>query len=211
MSDNPNAGPENWILERREKSHQYLVQLVESNLELDRWGFKKSYSLISVNDLPTVIYNSEWCRLRFVFNKGIQRSSDELAVCYGRLHAPNSSVEDIAILNGENCYCWHRVESVINFLDGVSPQEAVDQMRVHHQWPRLIEQFRQLEEWKEKTQPEQQVIINAAIWENYGQSFFNLFDLRRPDLWEKYTQFIKEFFKIKVLNPDITPPRDQIC
>ena len=35
----------------------------------------------------------------------------------------------------------------------------------------------------------------AMIWEHYEQRFFELFDLRRPDLWDDYIGFLKEYEK----------------
>jgi hypothetical protein len=33
--------------------------------------------------------------------------------------------------------------------------------------------------------------MHAAIWEQYGMRLFELFDLRRPDLWEQYRTWLR--------------------
>jgi hypothetical protein len=38
---------------------------------------------------------------------------------------------------------------------------------------------------------------HAMIWEHYGQRLFELFDLRRPDLWEKYSSFVIQVYDLK--------------
>ena len=53
--------------------------------------------------------------------------------------------------------------------------------------------------------------MHAEIWEHYGQSLFEIFDLCCPNLWDEYSHFIKEYFSIKGLNPNIIPSEDQIC
>jgi hypothetical protein len=51
----------------------------------------------------------------------------------------------------------------------------------------------------------------SKIWEYYGQRLFELFDVRRPELWEQFAHFIKEFHKIKRSNSyDYVAP-DKIC
>ena len=93
-----------------------------------------------------------------------------------------------------------------------TPQEAVEAKR---KWPRVMEQFQQSELGKSLTgvrrQPEWLIRMHAAVWEYYGNRLFELFDLRHPELWDEYTQFTKEFYVIKGLSPNISPPQNQIC
>ena len=43
---------------------------------------------------------------------------------------------------------------------------------------------------------ERSLKLHAAIWTQYGLPFFELFDLRRTELWEKYTVFLKEYYRL---------------
>jgi len=180
-----------------------VTNLIAHSLPLQDWGFTESAKTDS-----TIIYNSQWCRIKFVIEKDI--TEDHLHIYYGRLHASDN--EQIMEWNGRKCYCWYHhadIKIALEFLDGVSPQNA-------YKWRRqplpLFESYFNSEFAKSIDNAEERYLkLHAMIWEHYGTRFFELFDLRRPDLWEKYTQFIKEFYKIKGLNPDVIPSRDQIC
>ena len=204
---------EKFYLKIHKKQYEKLTRLLESILDFKRWGFRQSYAFISPKSLPYVIYSSEWCRVRFSLNGGDQYHGNELAVRYGRLHAPDN--EAVLIWNGEKCRCWHLVYDALDFLDGLSPQEAVDQL--HKQPSPVVEQFRQSELGKKlhfDHLPEWATREEAAIWEHYGQRLFDLFDLRRPELWEEYTRFIKEYYKILDIKPgpgSPYPPRYKVC
>src|SRR6266545_1696323 len=162
---------------------QEMTRLTRSLLNLDYWGFNESV-VIS----PRIIYDSEWCRVKFLWEGWDYYVGNSIDIAYGRSYASNDGTK--IIYNGQECHCWHRVNEALHFLDGLSPQGAVDQMRVHQRWPHVMEQFRQSELGqslaKARHQPEWLVRMHAAIWEHYGQRLFELFDLRRPDLWEQY-------------------------
>lgn len=114
---------------------------------------------------------------------------------------------------GEECYCWHRVNEALNFLDGLSPKETKEQLYVHGRWPRVMEEFRQSEIGKnlESNHPEWLTRMHAAVWEHYGQRLFELFSLRRPGTWHNYSRFIKEYYEIKGIHSDIIPFQYKIC
>ena len=191
-----------------ENQCQKMIQVAETFLPLEQWGFQYSKRLVKL--YSDVIYNSEWCRVKFMWLGTDLYGGDTIAIFYGRLHALDD--EKIMTWNGEKCYCWHSVENSLNFLDGMSPQEAVEAKR---KWPRVMEQFQQSELGKSLTgvrrQPEWLIRMHAAVWEYYGNRLFELFDLRHPELWDEYTQFTKEFYVIKGLSPNISPPQNQIC
>lgn len=200
-------------LEKRERQFQKFIQMLEHFLDFKRWNFKRTYSDISPKAPPFVIYDSKWCRVQFALKGGDRYRGDEMLVFYGRLHAPS----DMAVMNwnGEECYCWHQVYEVLNFLDGLSPQEAVDQLQLRSEWPRVAEHFKQSELGKKlsrENHPEWVTRMHAAIWEHYGQRLFELFDLNHPDLWEQYKLFIREYYRIKGM-PVIQglPAKDKIC
>ena len=50
-----------------------------------------------------------------------------------------------------------------------------------------------------------------AIWKHYGNHFFEIFDLRKPDVWEKYQMYIKEFYDLKGRRANTVPPLDKVC
>jgi hypothetical protein len=92
---------------------------------------------------------------------------------------------------------------VINFLDGLSPQEVVDGKG---QDPRVIHEFeRSALSW---VLPNEYRIARAItklrlhnkIWEHYGQKLFELFDIRKPAVWEKYVQFHNEVKRLQYEN-----------
>lgn len=202
------AAPED---ERVENPCSYMAHLAEAFLPLKKWGFKESYRSDKSGDL---IYDSEWCRVNFVWGGWEMYTGNTMSIYYGRLHAPSDKAR--MIWNGEECRCWHDFSgtgAVLDFLDGLTPQESAAQKG----FPKVIEQFRQSEIWQnlagERRQPELAVRMDAAIWEHYGLRLFELFDLRRPDLWEQYRQYMKEICDIKGRGPKIGPSLDldKIC
>ena len=207
---------EKWKLETREKEYQELIQILECFLDFKKWGFRISYHLISSKFLPSVTYDSEWCRIKFSLRGGEMWRGHEMSVRYGRLHALND--EAVMVWKGEKCFCWHRENDALLFLDGLSPQEAVDHILIKEQWPYIKEQFRRSEIGKELSRnhypecPEYVTRMEAAIWGHYGQRLFELYDLRRPALWKRYAQFVREYHRILGLGPiPGYPPHDQIC
>jgi hypothetical protein len=203
-------------MNRNKKEYQDLIQLLEQFLDLKRWGFVKVYTQVTENLPIHVIYNSQWCRVSFSINGGDRWGGREMGVSYGRLHAPNN--KGVMIWKGERYRCWHHVSDALYFLDGLSPQEAVDQLRIHKQWPRIAEQFRQSEIGLSlvKNHPynwiEWNIRLQAAIWSYYGQKLFELYDLRQTDLWEQFVLFAKEYYRLHGLKPSSGyPGLDKIC
>jgi hypothetical protein len=198
------------------KTHQAraekLIQLVESSLDFKRWGFHRSFISITAEKTPHVIYDSQWCRVRFTDGGFDVYTGDVMSVYYGRLHADNENT--VVNWNGELCYCWHTVEIAINFLDGLSPKESVDQLFVDSRRPYVMEQFEQSERGKKLSQyqPQWMAAMHAATWQHYGTRLFELFDLGQVDSWEKYVQWNKEYHRIRRSKKvHGFPARDKIC
>jgi hypothetical protein len=192
-----------------------LVQMLEQTMDFKRWGFQKIFLGISENFPPSVIYDSEWCRVRFNYFEPDPRDQyKKITSLYGRLHAP---VNEIAILwNGEKCYCWHQLELALNFLDGLSPKDLTGKSET----PKIMEKYYRpdiqsvlgLEHIAASDiQPAVTVRMCASIWDHYGQELFNLFDLRHPELWEQYRLFVKEYYKLNPRIIKVSPPLDSIC
>lgn len=195
--------------EQYKKDYQKMVRLCEDFLHPSQWKFKQTVGVI--NRYPIVVYDSEWCRVQLVWGGRDLYAGETMSIYYGRLHAPTDKA--VITWNGEECYCWHRVNEALDFLDGYSPKQAVDRFHVHGQWPMVMEQFRQSDIGKslERNQPEWLVRMHANIWSYYGQRLFELFDLRRPDLWERFRAFLKEFHNLKGSRLNMNPPQYQRC
>ena len=192
--------------ERKVDPIQEMVRVAQSFLDLGSWGFTESYRSSKPGNL---IYDSESCRLNLVWEGWDYSGGNSISIYYGRLHAPNE--EPTMIWNGEECNCWHRFELVLHFLDGQTPQDAAKTIYTHS----LIEQYKRSELGQSLTgkrrQPEWLAQMHAMIWRHYGRRFFELFDLRRPDLWEQYQRFLKEVYDIEGRIPEIEPAMDKVC
>ncbi len=185
-----------------------MARLVTNFFPLNEWGFEEKYRSIKEGRL---IYDSQWCRIKFVWSGWEEQVGNSMDVYYGRLHALND--EYVMTWNQENSYCWHGLTSrnVLNFLVGLSPQEVISQKG----FPSAVTQFRNSDVWKDmvgkRRLPELTARMNASIWEYYGARLFELFDLRSPDLWGQYGIFLKEYYDIKGRSKNIVPSLDKIC
>lgn len=195
--------------ERVEDPCSYMAYLAEAFLSLRRWGFVESYRS---NEEGRLIYDSEWCRVKFVWGGWEMYSGNTISIYYGRLHASNDKVT--IAYKGEECYCWHSlggIAAVFDFLDGLTPQESVKRKG----FSQIIEQLRQSELWQslagKRRDPELAIRMEAVVWENYGSHLFELFDLRHPTLWAQYRQFVTDVYDIKGRNPNIKPSPDKVC
>jgi hypothetical protein len=189
-----------------------LIYLAESYLNLKKWGFQESARLSELGDLkvPSVIYNSQMCRIKISFNEWHpphQSESYTIDVYYGRLHAAND--KDVIVSGNKECHCWHGVTKTLHFLDGCAPEYAAKNLFSHD----LIKEYSRLISSNSLSHklPEWEIRKHAYIWEKYAPRLFELFDLRRGDLWDKYRLFLKEIYDIKGRNPNIVPPLDSVC
>jgi len=189
--------------ERNINPLEEMTRIVLNFLDLSSWGFEESYRSANSGNL---IYDSQWCRVKLIWG-GWDYGGNSIHIRYGRLHAPSDKIT--MIWNGEECRCWHEFDYALHFLDGRTPKEAVD---LNHSHP-ITDPF-----YKEETQqvfsqyqPEWLAQMHVMVWRHYGKQCFELFDLRRPDLWEKYRQFLKEVYDIKGRSTRIKPPLDKVC
>jgi hypothetical protein len=190
-----------------------LIQMFERYLDFNRWGFKLTHSGIFPQYLPRIIYQSNQCKIMFRWEQDRSYELPVLYVSYGRLHAPVD--QHTMLWNGEECRCWHLLGKELNFLDGLSPADvSSSEFRV----PRTMREFDQTS-MARGLQHEPIVRMHAYIWDYYGQRLFDLFDLRRPDLWEEYRSFLKQYYehrdeqkKLMGKPPShITPPLYNVC
>ena len=178
---------------------QEMINLAEQFLPLSRWGFQKSE--IHTKPNARVIYESESCRVQLLWSGWDMYGGNTISIYYGRDRTTiNDSVVD---LSGDVYYPWHDIRTVLNFLDGISSKEAVEQLYVHGQSPYIAEQFKQSNLGKNISsyQPEWLIRMHAAIWNHYGQRLFDIFDSHNIDLWDKYLLFEAEYKKMKKTRP----------
>ena len=190
--------------ERKVDPIQEMVCVAQSFLDLSSWGFTESYRSAKSGNL---IYDSELCRLNLVWGGWDYGGGNIISIYYGRLHAPNE--EPTMMWHGEECRCWHDVDYALHFLDKRTPVDAAKFSYSHPITdPFYEEEFRKS---FSRRQPEWLAQMHAAIWRYYGKRFFELFDLRRTDLWGQYQHFLKEVYDMKGRRPHTKPPLDKVC
>jgi hypothetical protein len=113
--------------------------------------------------------------------------------------------------NNEECYCWHREELALHFLDGSMPKYAAEHIYSHSLKQKFRQQDLELKLTGERNQPEWLVRMHALIWEQYAPRLFEIFDLHRANLWQDYRKFLKEVYDISGRSPAINPPLDKVC
>jgi hypothetical protein len=183
---------------------QEMTRIASNSLDLAAWGFRESYRS---SKSGMMIYDSEWCRISLTWSGWDYLSGNSMSIRYGRLHAPNERI--IMTWNNSDCRCWHRVEHALHFLDNRPPTEVA---KLNYSHP-IIRPFHSDEVRQEFAgrQPEWLAQIHVTIWRNYGHRLFELFDLRQPDLWKQYQEFLKQVYDIAGRNPAIKPPLDKVC
>jgi len=189
-----------------------LIQLIEENLGIEHWNFRLTFKKFIKARNIKVIYDSEWCRVKFMFSRMHYPETDEISIDYGRLHAPNEDL--FMVWNGEGCRCWHSILDPLRFLDGLTPADAYKQAKLNNELPLVIRNFRQSKDGKKLLKeypPKSAIVQQATIWEHYGTRLFELFDMRRPDLWEEYRQFLKEYYRLLGLKSEYGLPYEFVC
>ena len=183
------------------------IHLIQEHINFEKWGFEQTH-ISQKHGYPKIIYDSEWCRVKFSYRSygEMHDQSDVLEIMYGRLHAADK--EDSILWNGEPHLCWHHISLALCFLDGMSTEEAAKALWNHP----IIAEYKKSKEMQNISQPNKESEMHAIIWEKYEHRLFELFDLRRPDLWGKYSVFIKEVYEIigfKYYGHGV--PREKIC
>ena len=152
------------------------IEIIERCLPLNKLKFKESSRFFNNKIFPTVIYDSDTCRIRF-FDDGKDRYGDHhIFVHYGRLEVPDDAIVLVG-KDAENFHLyWHSVRIPLWFLDGKSPLEAVNEKD-----PRFMKEYKQSELAKRFETPERSLGMHAAIWETYGRQFFDIFDTNKSN------------------------------
>jgi hypothetical protein len=184
-----------------------LVRLIKQDMHLERWGFTVASQKMDMKAIEVVI-RSESCKV------GIDCTRDNSHLCridlaYARLHAPEDA--SYMIYKGQKCVCWHNLYSgILKFLDGMTPEEAVD---FHSVGKRIIglEQEPKIASLGIYN-PESELYIHDEIWTRYAPELFQLFDLRDQTLWKKYYEFNKEYVRLKFKgSTQLSESWDLIC
>ena len=173
----------------------YLINLINNSLPLSKWNFVES-----LRSDTLLIFNSPLCRMKFSIER--DRYVNHLFYSYGRLHAKDNL--QIMKWKGKEHYCWNgymHIQLALKYLDGQSPNEAYQRPFV---FQRLFEDYYDPEKVKNMKygNVERLILLQGAIWEQYGMRFFELFDLQRPDLWEQYLYFLKEYYHQEELDSE---------
>jgi hypothetical protein len=173
-------------------------------LNLPSREFKEAYRSTSLGKL---IYDSPWCRIAFIWGGWDPAGGNSMHIRYGRLHALNE--KETMFWNGEECRCWHRVEHALYFLDGLAPAEVAKLDYSHFITNPFYE--KDLQQKFDRRQPEWLAEMHLTIWKHYGSRLFDLFDLRRPDLWQQYRHFLQDVYDIAGRRPRPGPSMDKVC
>ncbi len=168
---------------------QIIIDLVEKNLSPEKWGFSKNIRFPSDNQKGTVIYDSQFCRIKFVLESSDYFPQHDTKVFYGRLHAPEN--EDSILWNGESCRCWHKniLGLTLPFIEGISPQQLAENLS--ETWKPLVEKLNV--NYPSSDDVEYPLRLHSKIWEHYKEKLFSIFDLRNPELWEEYSRYSNEY------------------
>jgi hypothetical protein len=181
-----------------------MRRIAQNSLDAGSWGFKETYHSVKSQQL---ILDSPLCRINLIWGGWDQAGGNNMYIRYGRLHALD--VKKTMLWNGEECHCWHDIDHPLNFLDGRLPADVVKRFTSHP----VTDPFykNELRQKFHRQQPDWLAAMNLAIWKHYGNRFFEIFDLKRPDLWEKYQLFLKEFYDLKGRRVGTVPPLDKVC
>jgi len=183
----------------RPEAQSGLLDRLGRYLDLGRWGFKLTYVDPRYD---TVVYDSPKCRAMFSLRIDV-REGDAIAVRYARSHVSND-VSVVMEWQGESCFAWHniRLAPFWQFLEGISATEAAGHLRAKVHWS-VGQTFRETELGRSLRGPDASVALHGYIWQHYGERLFSLFDIRRPDLWEEFRRFLREYYELLPNHPFI--------
>ena len=177
-----------------------LVQTTENYQPLKDWGF--TLSTKQERDPESwLVYKSQWCKIKIHHRRDFhqQMREDSLTIYYGRVHALDDSLT--MEHDGQMYTCWLSASDlhlVYKYLDGYSPENAFKTRFDDPQW-RIDASARAQQAQQEVLQIPGLRYLNRqkAVWDHYGVRFFELLDIRRPDLWDSCINFLKEYAELE--------------
>jgi len=185
-----------------ENYDEIFLGYVKNNLPLEKWGFDNSPHLFD-----GYIFESKFCRVKFELSLFNYYPLFETIIYYGRLHAPDN--EKHLMWNGKKCLCWHsNIYITIPFIEGISAQQlAADSHRKI--WQSFVDNLKV--DYPPTFYLEYPLQLHAKIWEHYGERFFSIFDLRKPELWEKYSEYSDIYNESVKKRLDLSRDIEKIC
>jgi hypothetical protein len=104
-------------------------------------------------------------------------------IFYGRIHALDNGLE--MEWNGEVCECWlGPLHYFFDFIYTVFPKPGrLSDGEIFDEFRKREQKFPDPIHWR--------LALEAEYWKHYVPELFYLFDLRRPELWEQYRDWLK--------------------
>ena len=177
-----------------------LIQTAENYQPLKDWGFTLS-AKHEGDPISWLIYTSPYCKMKIHHRRDFHQrmSEDTVTIYYGRAHALDNS--PTMEHDGQMYSCWLRsgdLKLVYSFLDGESPEEAFKSRFDIPQWRSdFFDRAENSENEVLRKPGGANLEFEKALWDQYGLRFFELLDIRRPDLWDKYINFLKEYAQLE--------------
>ena len=169
-----------------------LDTVIQEHLDLNRFGFKEIYRYTPYPKGPYIIYENNLCKVYIHYVMERYSWHDNIRIYYGRKHAVNDS--EIIDWKGKKYWCWHNANpgNVIDFLDGLTPEEAKNRRGLGS----ILDAFKNSPEGSslEYNLPELSLREHKLIIDNYAPRIFELFDTKNSALWQKYSQFVKDYY-----------------
>ena len=179
-----------------------FIGYVELDPSPESWGFDKN---IRLPNKLTVIYDSEFCRVKFALRPSDYGPVYATYIFYGRLHAPDD--QQYMQWNNENCLCWHSniTGLTLPFIEGISPQQLAENSG--DIWQSLEKDFNVFP----SDYVQHPLSLHSKIWGKYGKRLFSIFDLRNPELWEEYSKYSNEYNEARHKKWNISHAIEKIC
>ena len=192
-----------YIIAKRQKSFDEAQEMIKRILEPKKWGFRESYREVIYEYPFQVNYDSQWCRISFVrTSSGRWKKGISLSVHYGRLHVPNN-LPTLLEWRKSECRPWFSEWYILlPFLEGVSPEKAGKE----HWKPDFIYPYIENVPKTEDGNAERRLKRERAVWDCYGTDLFEVFDVRQPELWERFKKYIQAYYDAQGWKQ---PPREK--
>ncbi len=179
-----------------------LMQSAENFQPLKDWGFTLSTKQEG-DPVSWLVYKSQWCKIKIHHRRDFHQQvrEDSLNIYYGRVHALDDSLT--MEHEGQMYHCWLSSVDwflVCAFLDGQSPEETFNTIIGRPEW---FEEYLANAPISNNNEGEARLIYHKGYWDHYGLRLFELLDIRRPDLWDEYINFLKEYAKLKYAKEEV--------